>query len=86
MKSEEIKKIQEYIIKMERHLLDRCRYIENKINEVRKEIPENRTPHKCPVCDGSGNGKGIKEYDTDFEFYCRYFSCSACDGEGIVWG
>lgn len=42
------------------------------------ERPENMTPHKCPVCDGTGRrprkpGKRRKV-------------CRACDGDCVLWG
>lgn len=48
------------------------------------DIELNKTPHKCPVCDGIGMVKsymGIKDISG-----CAGFECNACEGKGIVWG
>ncbi len=36
------------------------------------------TPHKCPVCDGSGQVPS--QFTTSTQA-----NCSACNGSGIVW-
>lgn len=38
------------------------------------------TPHKCPVCEGSGQIQ-IAPVTTD----AGTRACHACDGKGIVW-
>lgn len=74
--------------------------INEKFNEIEKEIKElkrfqditheqykaKKTPHKCPVCEGCGNDKGIRKDHPNFEFFYTYSPCNACEGKGIVWG
>lgn len=45
-------------------------------------------PHKCPVCDGTGNvpyppgsAAGIPGYGTA----CVPWPCHACSGTGVLW-
>ena len=40
----------------------------------------NRKPHKCPVCDGSGENDICSGSLTQIE------TCHGCSGTGIVWG
>ena len=40
------------------------------------------TPHKCPVCDGSGT---IWNYNNDSTACGCTATCHACNGAGIVW-
>lgn len=41
------------------------------------------TPHKCPVCDGTGK---VRHPDANqWEQLPVYATCHACDGSGIVW-
>ncbi len=39
-----------------------------------------KSPHKCPVCDGSG---GVKHPLTGL---IEPAKCHVCEGKGIVWG
>lgn len=49
------------------------------------------TPHRCPVCEGSGNGPTITEhgpgsiFDEDHEVVVSYHVCPACKGTGVLW-
>lgn len=36
----------------------------------------NKTPHKCPVCDGFGN----RIYENQVS------PCHSCEGKGVIWG
>lgn len=42
---------------------------------------EKQTPHKCPVCEGSGRYRLATAQRLDDVIDCR-----TCDGKGIVWG
>ncbi len=45
---------------------------------------KNKTPHKCPVCDGSGKVKEkLSSFVNGKEILC---DCKSCEGKGIVWG
>ena len=54
--------------------------------EINKSI-YNKKPHKCPVCEGSGNHPDqtprlmAKEHTLT-----GLFCCVSCDGKGILWG
>lgn len=37
-----------------------------------------KTPHKCPVCEGSGNKLYLIAQETH--------ECHACEGKGVLWG
>lgn len=37
-----------------------------------------RRPHKCPVCEGSGN---VPEH----KFSSKPVECKACSGKGVAW-
>ncbi len=43
----------------------------------------NKTPHKCPVCEGFKIRPNRKYNDPDI---MRYVDCDACEGKGLVWG
>lgn len=43
-------------------------------------------PYRCPVCEGSGNDKGIHQQNPAYKFSVQYASCQSCSGNGIVWG
>lgn len=45
-----------------------------------------KKPHKCPVCDGCGNSKGVLEPNPNYDFSMKYALCNSCGGKGIVWG
>lgn len=54
----------------------------------------NKTPHKCPVCDGEGNLQTefkstlTMALDTRYKMDAKgitYISCHSCDGRGILW-
>lgn len=48
----------------------------------------NKTPYKCPVCDGEGDiKKEIHPKIAEFEKLptCLAISCKACEGKGILW-
>jgi hypothetical protein len=54
------------------------------------EILSSETPHKCPVCGGSGRVRsGFYERDVDYysgssgEMWTEM--CRACQGTGILW-
>jgi RecJ-like exonuclease len=47
-----------------------------------------KKPHKCPVCDGTGqiSKPVIIPENEEWEGACQgIYSCSACQGTGIVW-
>jgi hypothetical protein len=52
---------------------------------VEKKSPP-KVPHKCPVCDGTGNDRGVMRGSPKYEFCMEYASCNSCEGQGIVWG
>ena len=42
-----------------------------------------KTPHKCPVCDGAGLvSKPLYLGGTGTDMY----PCKCCEGKGIIWG
>jgi hypothetical protein len=45
------------------------------------------TPHKCPVCDGTGRVPRPPFYTGGYDFGTGIgqFFCNACQGSGIVW-
>jgi DnaJ-class molecular chaperone len=61
--------------------------LEEEVNIRKTDNPTfKQIPHKCPVCEGCGNGKGTKESNPNFDFHMEYASCHACEGKGILWG
>lgn len=73
-----INKMEESVKLLNDHILEtRIQFI--------NQLPQNEKPHKCPVCDGCGNDKGIVKNHPDFNFYAEYNSCHTCKGKGIVW-
>ncbi len=47
----------------------------------------NKTPHKCPVCEGSGKGEKYADIMIDgVVLNSNYHVCISCEGKGIVWG
>lgn len=47
-----------------------------------------RSPHKCPVCEGSGKDKNklvAEPYDQTIKILVAP-ACHSCEGKGIVWG
>lgn len=63
--------------------------VENDINVLLSDLKINKTPHKCPVCNGSGS-EMISEQKIEtpeaIGFKRKYAHCHACEGRGIVWG
>lgn len=57
-----------------------------KWREYYSKVYVKKTPHKCPICDGTGNLKKATRENPNFDFYVEYASCHACDGKGVVWG
>lgn len=51
---------------------------------------ENRKPHKCPVCDGTGKVSRppwvAGDVDTWTDSQTGPYPCQPCDGKGIIWG
>lgn len=46
-----------------------------------------KKPHTCPVCGGSGCGKEIYNISVDgVNMGTKNHPCHSCDGKGIVWG
>lgn len=43
----------------------------------------NKTPHKCPICDGRGDYRRFNPEPSNGYIDCI---CTACDKTGIVWG
>lgn len=49
------------------------------------------TPHKCPICNGTGKVRKLEEYcgpydtTTTYPRFDFYVSCRACNGSGILW-
>ncbi len=43
-----------------------------------------RTPHKCPVCEGSGKLHQQNTYESTLVPQPK--CCHACSGTGVVWG
>jgi DnaJ-class molecular chaperone len=41
----------------------------------------NRTPHKCPACDGWGKRQVLPVLTT----VPQHETCAACHGAGVVW-
>jgi DnaJ-class molecular chaperone len=48
-----------------------------------------RTPHKCPVCDGSGLVNRPPWVAGDQQVFwtssCGPWQCNACGGSGVLW-
>lgn len=63
----------ERIDQLEKHILEtRIQFID--------QLGNDKTPHKCPVCDGKGNSKQeVEPRILKLEF------CNTCEGKGIVW-
>jgi hypothetical protein len=45
-----------------------------------------KTPHKCPVCEGSGKLMTANKNKDAYANYAVETNCHACEGKGIVWG
>lgn len=71
-------------------LHEKVKVLENGFKQIlnRLNTIENfkKTPHKCPVCCGCGNDKGIAISNPNYKFFMEYASCRSCEGKGIVWG
>lgn len=52
-------------------------------------IKEEKTPFKCPACDGTGKVSRPPHIAGDQETWsdssCGPYQCNACNGSGIVW-
>lgn len=47
-----------------------------------------QTPHKCPVCEGTGKDKNrlvAEPYEESIKILVAA-PCRSCDGKGILWG
>ena len=48
-----------------------------------------QTPHKCPVCDGTGlvsRPPGVAGEQREWtDNQTKPYSCRACDGKGLLW-
>ncbi len=89
---------------------EKIKELEKRINEVLKisvkdycvlendiiklQLGNNKKPHKCPVCGGSGalELESIEEcnkYKNKFNTYDNgkpFIWCKSCEGKGILWG
>lgn len=82
-KLEECFKLQAYRNKCD---IESHEIINEKIEKLEKLLNSyGRKIHKCPVCKGSGNLKGIDVNHHNFDLYIKYVSCHSCDGKGIIW-
>ena len=59
------------------------RRIDCLINQI-NTLEENKKPHKCPICEGSGHDKNHIIKDSNWDFAFTYASCNSCNGKGIV--
>jgi hypothetical protein len=52
------------------------------------QYPDLRKPHKCPVCEGTGEMFDKRSSGDSNELIIEHGwkTCNACKGEGIVWG
>lgn len=58
-----------------------CRINQLEDNINKNILSSNKSPHKCPVCDGSGRYKlATAQCASDTR------DCHACEGKGVIWG
>lgn len=62
-------------------LKKRCDNLEELIYEFKSQLRnQNRTPHRCPCCEGSGRYQLRTALNAS-----DIIDCHACEGSGIVW-
>lgn len=81
---------------IENSLIKQVGILGNALNDISNATyRENKTPHKCPVCDGKGKISKEPIYSLSADHYKpidqRHLTrtvkqCESCEGKGIVWG
>lgn len=99
---DKLEKLDDFNDEIHSAILNSIKNIEKEIDERINELSEklnnlismpniawakyNKTPHKCPVCDGSRNSRG-RYFDEFLRAGMETFiECKSCDGKGILWG
>ena len=76
-----IKELKERMKKLEKDFESKLDIDYKKWCQYFNEVNSKKTPHKCPVCDGSGRYRLATAQRVDDVIDCR-----SCEGKGIVWG
>lgn len=84
---ERLSDLEKWTRKDEDRIYDRIKKIEETIKSM-TELPNvywtkyNKSPHKCPLCDGIGCGIIGEIKELPIKTDC----CHGCEGKGIIWG